>query len=62
MAQPPKLLEQVRDKIRLKHYSYRTEQSYVLWIRQFILFHGKWHPSEMGHAAVEAFYQSLGAQ
>ena len=37
--QPPKLLNQVRNKIRLKHYSIRTEQAYVDWIRRFILFH-----------------------
>jgi len=38
---PPKLLDQVRDKIRVKHYSIRTETQYVQWIRRFILFHGK---------------------
>ncbi len=37
----PKLLDQVRGKIRLKHYSIRTEQSYLDWIKRFILFHGK---------------------
>lgn len=44
----PKLLDQVREKIRLKHYSIRTEDSYVSWIRRFILFHNKRHPLEMG--------------
>ena len=44
----PKLLDQVRAKIRLKHYSIRTEQAYVDWIRRYILFHGKRHPQEMG--------------
>ncbi len=43
-----KLLEQVRDKIRVKHYSYRTEQSYVQWIKRFIIFHNKQHPKDMG--------------
>ena len=43
----PKLLDQVRDVIRRKHYSFRTEQTYVDWIRRFILFHGKRHPNEM---------------
>jgi hypothetical protein len=38
---PKKLLDQVRDAIRLKHYSYRTEQTYVQWIRRYILFHDK---------------------
>ena len=55
--QPParKLLDQVRDAIRLKHYSYRTEQTYVQWIRRFILFHNKRHPQEMGVTEIEAF-------
>ena len=43
-----KLLDRVRDAIRLKHYSIRTEGSYVSWIRRYILFHGKRHPNEMG--------------
>ncbi len=44
----PKLLDIVRDKLRLKHYSLRTEQAYVDWIKRYILFHGKRHPREMG--------------
>jgi hypothetical protein len=44
----PKLLDQVRAKIRLRHYSIRTEQAYVDWIRRYILFHDKRHPQEMG--------------
>lgn len=52
---PKKLLEQVRDVIRLKHYSYRTEQTYVQWIRRYILFHNKRHPSEMGVPEIETF-------
>ncbi|MBS3963348.1 MAG: integron integrase [Methylomonas sp.] len=55
----PKLLDQVRDKIRVKHYSIRTEQAYTDWIRRFILFHHKQHPSEMGAAEVEAFLTHL---
>jgi Phage integrase, N-terminal SAM-like domain len=43
----PKLLEQVRTEMRTRHYSYRTEQIYVQWIKQFILFHGKRHPSAL---------------
>ena len=46
--QPPKLLDQVRDKIRVKHYSIRTEAQYVQWIKRFIFFHGKRHPKDMG--------------
>lgn len=53
--QPKKLLDRVRDAIRLKHYAYRTEDTYVSWIKQYILFHDKRHPDEMGTAEVEAF-------
>ncbi|HEY9846357.1 MAG TPA: phage integrase N-terminal SAM-like domain-containing protein [Candidatus Caenarcaniphilales bacterium] len=60
MQQPPKkLLDQVREAIRLKHYSYRTEESYVYWIRRFILFHQKRHPQEMGTAEVTQFLTHL---
>jgi len=45
-----KLLDQVRETIRLKHYSIRTEEAYVSWIKRFILFHKKRHPLEMGAA------------
>jgi hypothetical protein len=45
---PPRLLDRVRDAIRLRHYSPRTEEAYVGWIRRFILFHGVRHPAEMG--------------
>ena len=55
----PRLLDRVRDKIRVKHYSIRTEQVYVDWIRRFILFHGKQHPSELGAPEVEAFLTHL---
>ncbi|HEY9660374.1 MAG TPA: integron integrase [Allocoleopsis sp.] len=60
--QPRKLLAQVRDVIRMKHYSYRTEESYVAWIRRFILFHNKRHPSEMGAAEIEQFLSYLAVQ
>lgn len=59
MTQPPKLLDRVRERIRFKHYSIRTEDSYVQWIRRFILFHGKRHPAEMGAVEVEAFLTHL---
>jgi integron integrase len=55
----PRLLARVRDKIRLKHYSIRTEQAYVEWIKRFILFHGKRHPATLGAAEVEAFLTDL---
>lgn len=51
----PRLLDQVRSVIRVRHYSRRTEEAYTYWIRQFILFHGKRHPLEMGAAEVETF-------
>ncbi|WP_230973772.1 phage integrase N-terminal SAM-like domain-containing protein [Thermithiobacillus tepidarius] len=53
----PKLLDQVRDLIRTKHYSLRTEQAYLGWIRRFILFHRKRHPLELG--APEVLNQPL---
>lgn len=58
-TRPRKLLDQVRDQIRIKHYSYRTEQTYVYWIRRYILFHNKRHPAEMGGAELEAFLTHL---
>ena len=63
-AQPPspprpRLLEEVRERIRLKHYSIRTEEAYVQWIRRFILFHGKRHPVQMAAAEVEQFLTHL---
>src|SRR3546814_18429641 len=58
-AEPPKLLDQVRQRLRLKHYSLRTEQAYVGWVRRFILANGKRHPREMGEREVEAFLTLL---
>ena len=46
--QPIKLLDQVRSVIRLKHYSIRTGKSYVSWIKRYIIFHDKRHPTDMG--------------
>ncbi len=51
----PKLLGQVRERIRVKHYSLHTEDAYLHWIRRFIFFHGKRHPREMGGTEVKAF-------
>ncbi len=56
---PPRLLEQVRNAIRRRHYSYRTEQAYIHWIKRFIWFHGKRHPVEMGAAEVTSFITHL---
>ena len=57
-----RLLDQIRESARLRHYSYRTEQQYVGWIRRFILFHGRRHPREMGAKEVESFLTSLAVQ
>jgi integron integrase len=59
VAKSPKLLEQVRESIRTKHYSYRTEKTYVDWIKRFILFHGKRHPKEMGAEEVQEYITYL---
>jgi integron integrase len=59
MLNPPKLIDQVRDRLRVKHYSIRTEQVYVDWIRRYIFFHDKRHPKDMGAEDVEAFLTHL---
>ena len=53
---PKKLLDRVREAIRRKHYSFRTEKSYVARIRRYILFHNKRHPQEMGWARIATPY------
>jgi integron integrase len=58
----PRLLAQVRDRLRLKHYSLRTETAYVGWIKRYIFFHGKRHPRDLGKAEVEAFLTSLAVE
>jgi integron integrase len=55
----PKLLDQVREACRLRHYSRRTAETYAGWAKRFILFHGKRHPAEMGAAEVKAFLTHL---
>lgn len=63
MDKPPKkLLDQVVDAFRLRHYAYSTEQQYVHWIRRFILFHNKRHPREMGAGEIEAFLTHLAVE
>ena len=54
-----KLLDQYREALRNRHYSHRTEETYVTWVRQFILFHNKRHPREMGVAEINAFITYL---
>lgn len=56
------LLDQMRDRIRTLHYSIRTENAYVLWAKQFILFHRKRHPLEMGEAEVGEFLTYLAVE
>lgn len=55
----PRLLDQVRDRIRARHYSIRTEETYLRWVKDFILFHGKRHPSEMGAGEVRDYLSHL---
>jgi len=62
VIQQPKLLEQVVAKLRVKHYSMRTEKAYVDWIKRYILHHGKRHPKDMGVAEVEAFLTHLAVE
>ena len=56
---PPKLLDQVRNKLRVNHYSIRTEQTYLDWIKRFIFFHDKQHPKNLGAKQVEDFLTHL---
>ncbi len=58
-APKPKLLDQVRLAIRARHYSIRTEQAYVAWIKRFIFFHGVRHPAEMGESEINQFLTDL---
>ena len=51
-SRPKKFLDQVREKARLAHFSYRTEQAYVHWVRRFVVFHHLRHPSEMGPSEI----------
>ena len=61
-ARKPRLLDTVREALRLRHYSGRTESAYVGWIRRYIVFHEKRHPAEMGAAEVSAFLSSLAVE
>jgi len=55
----PKLLDQLRAIIRTKHYSLRTEESYIRWIKRFIIFHNKRHPNEMSEVEINQFLSHL---
>ncbi len=61
-ANEPRLLERLRDAIRVRHYSRRTEKAYVGWVRRFVLYHGTRHPRELGKAEVGAFLTHLAAE
>ena len=61
-APKPKLLDQVRLAIRTRHYSVKTEEAYVGWIKRFIFFHNKRHPSEMGETEIGQFLSSLASE
>jgi len=62
MTGKPELLDLVREKIRVKHYSLRTEQAYLQWIKRYIYFHEKRHAAEMGGPEVEAFLSQLAVE
>src|SRR5215210_7360153 len=57
-----KLLDQYRDALRVKHYSARTEDTYVAWVKNFILFHNKRHPREMGVDEIGQFLTHLAVE
>lgn len=59
MTEPTRLLDQVREAIRVRHYSIRTEEAYVQWIKRYIIFHNKTHPAAMGPEHVNAFLTKL---
>ncbi len=59
MESQPRLLDQMREALRLKHLSFRTEEAYIGWVKRFILFHDKRHPKDMGAAEIRAFLSYL---
>ena len=61
-AMAPRLLDQVRERVRLRHYSVRTERAYVAWVRRFVIANGRRHPRELGGAEVERFLTDLAAR
>jgi integron integrase len=61
-SKAPRLLDQVRDALRVRHMSIRTERAYLHWARRYILFHGKRHPAEMGEREINAFLTHLAVE
>src|SRR5512134_3884775 len=59
---PSPFLRSVREAIRVRHYSIRTEEAYVHWVKRFVLFHGKRHPAQMGEPEVSAFLSHLAVE
>ena len=55
----PRLLDQMREVLRSRHYSRRTEKAYTLWVKRFIFYHGRRHPAEMGEKEINAFLTHL---
>src|SRR5499426_4426739 len=61
-APKPRLLDRVRDALRVRHYSRRTEEAYVAWIRRYVLYHGKRHPAELSGPEVTRFLSALAVE
>jgi len=61
-TKPRKLLDQISDAIRLRHYSFKTEKAYVFWAKHYIFFHKKRHPMDMGAPEIESFLNFLATQ
>jgi Phage integrase, N-terminal SAM-like domain len=61
-TKPKKLLDQVREALRTRHYSYRTEQTYMDWIKRYILFRAKRHPKDMGIEEIQTYHSHLAAE
>jgi integron integrase len=61
-VRPARLMDKVRDELRLRHYSPRTEKAYCAWIRRYILYHGRRHPRDLGPEAIEAFLTHLATE
>ena len=62
MSRKPRLLDALRQEVRKRHYSYRTEKQYVAWARRFILFHGRRHPAELSAQDIEAYLSHLATE
>lgn len=58
-AKAPRLLDRMRAELQVRHYSRRTEEAYVHWVRRFVLFHGKRHPAALGEREIAAFLSHL---